>query len=165
MEITNIQTFLKYYSKIKYRTRRLLDLIPEDKLEWTYREGRFTLGDLVRHLALTERYMYAETMQLQPSSYKGCGIEYANGKEAVIALYDNMHQEAMQIFANFDTEILNRKCPTPGSIQITTWKWMRAMVEHEVHHRGQIYMYLGMLGVEVPPIFGLTAEEVAARGV
>jgi len=165
MEINNINDFMKYYSKIKYRTRRLLDLIPEHQLEWTYKEGRFTLGDLVRHLALTERYMYGETIQLKPSAYKGCGIEYANGLTEVIDLYDKLHVEALEIFKQLSVEDLNRKCPTPGNIQITTWKWMRAMVEHEVHHRGQIYMYLGMLGVEVPPIFGLTAEVVAARGI
>ncbi len=39
------------------------------------------------------------------------------------------------------------------------------MAEHEIHHRGQLYMYLGMLGVETPPIYGLTSEEVAERGV
>jgi uncharacterized damage-inducible protein DinB len=37
------------------------------------------------------------------------------------------------------------------------------MIEHEVHHRGQIYLILGMLGVETPPIYGLTSEEVRAR--
>ena len=39
------------------------------------------------------------------------------------------------------------------------------MTEHEVHHRGQIYLYLGMLGVKTPPLFGLTSEEVRARSV
>ena len=34
------------------------------------------------------------------------------------------------------------------------------MVEHEVHHRGQIYVYLGMLEVKTPPLFGLTSEEL-----
>jgi uncharacterized damage-inducible protein DinB len=37
------------------------------------------------------------------------------------------------------------------------------MVEHEVHHRGQLYLYLGMLGVPTPPLYGLTSEEVKAR--
>jgi uncharacterized damage-inducible protein DinB len=39
------------------------------------------------------------------------------------------------------------------------------MLPHEVHHRGQIYMYPGILGVKTPPIFGLTSEEVRARSV
>jgi uncharacterized damage-inducible protein DinB len=34
------------------------------------------------------------------------------------------------------------------------------MVEHEVHHRGQIYLMLNMLEVPTPPIFGLTSEQV-----
>jgi len=37
------------------------------------------------------------------------------------------------------------------------------MVEHEIHHRGQIFIDLGMLGVKTPPIYGLTSEEVKAR--
>ena len=37
---------------------------------------------------------------------------------------------------------------TPADTPITVGKWLRAMIEHEAHHRGQIYLYLGMLGVE-----------------
>jgi uncharacterized damage-inducible protein DinB len=39
------------------------------------------------------------------------------------------------------------------------------MVEHEAHHRGQIYLYLGLLDVPTPPLYGLTSEEVRARNV
>jgi len=45
------------------------------------------------------------------------------------------------------------------------WKWLRAMVEHEAHHRGQLYLMLGMIGIPTPPIFGLTSEEVRDRSV
>lgn len=34
------------------------------------------------------------------------------------------------------------------------------MMEHEIHHRGQLYTYLGILNIKTPPIFGLTSEEV-----
>ena len=39
------------------------------------------------------------------------------------------------------------------------------MVEHEIHHRGQLYLLLSMLGVATPPIYGLTSEEVRARSL
>jgi uncharacterized damage-inducible protein DinB len=39
------------------------------------------------------------------------------------------------------------------------------MFEHEAHHRGQLYLMLGMRGVVAPPIYGLTAEEVQARSI
>ncbi len=163
MQINDINSFLEYYSKIKNRTRKLFEYIPEDKMEWTYQEGKFTIGDIIRHLANIERYMYAETVQSKPSLYKGCGVEYAKGFQEVIAYYDRIHNESIKIFAVVSPEDLHKKCKTPGGIEITIWKWLRAMVEHEVHHRGQLYLYLSILNVKTPPIFGLTSEEVISN--
>jgi len=160
MEINDINVFLKYYSKIKSRTKRLFKYIPPEKIEWTYQKGKFTIGDLIRHLATTERLMYAENMQLKPTLYKGCGTEYAEGYENVINFYNQMHEESMEIFSKMKKEDLYKKCKTPAGIEITNWKWLRAMSEHEIHHRGQIYVSLGLLNVDVPPLFGLTSEEV-----
>ncbi|NEQ49144.1 MAG: DinB family protein [Leptolyngbya sp. SIO3F4] len=162
MEIHDVQSFIDYHSRIKQRTRRLLDYIPEDKLEWTYQAGKFTLGDIIRHVANIERHMYAETVRGKPSKYSGCGPEYAEGLANVIRYYDRMQQESQEIFLQLDEADLHKKCRTPGGIEITTWKWLRALVEHEVHHRGQLYLYLTLNRVKTPPLFGLTAEEVAA---
>ena len=60
-------------------------------------------------------------------------------------------------------EVSGLKATTPAGTPITTWKWLRAMLEHEAHHRGQLYLLLGLRGVKTPPIYGLTEEEVAAR--
>lgn len=163
MEIIKPQSFLQYYAKIKARTRRLFPYIPPDKIEWTYQANKFTIGDLIRHLATIERYMYAENVQGKPSLYKGCGVEYADGYENTIQFYEQLHDESMGIFSQLTEADLQKKCTTPAGIPITTWKWLRAMVEHEVHHRAQIYTYLGILGVKTPPLYGLTAEEVAAK--
>jgi uncharacterized damage-inducible protein DinB len=76
---------------------------------------------------------------------------------------DRLHAESLALFGQLSDEDLQRKCLTPAGTPITTWKWLRAMVEHESHHRGQIYLMLGMLGVKTTPLFGLTAEEVQAR--
>ena len=165
MEITDIDTFLAYYSRVKQRTRKLFALIPPEKIEWTYHPDKFTFGDIIRHLAAIERYMYAETVQFKPTTYSGCGTDLANGYDAVIGYYNRLHEESMDIFRQLTPETLKQKCITPNGTPITTWKWLRAMVEHEVHHRGQLYTYLGMIEVGVPPIYGLTSEEVARRSV
>jgi uncharacterized damage-inducible protein DinB len=39
------------------------------------------------------------------------------------------------------------------------------MCEHEIHHRGQIYLMLNHLEVPTPPLFGLTSEEVRDRSI
>jgi uncharacterized damage-inducible protein DinB len=160
MEIQTIAAFLDYYARVRERTRRVALLIPEDKLEWTYRPGKFTPGDLVRHIAAIERWLYAENVFGRPSRYQGCGPELAAGKTAVLAYLDQCHAESVDIFRQLTPELLQAKIKTPAGAPITCWKWLRLLPEHEIHHRGQIYLYLNMLGVETPPLYGLTSEEV-----
>ena len=144
---------------------RVARCIPPDKIDWTYASGKFTLGDILRHLAVAERYMWAENVQGRPARYTTHGKELADGYENVIAFVDRLHSESMEIFARLTDEDLQRKCKTPDDAPITTWKWLRLMPEHEIHHRGQIYLYLAMLGVKTPPLYGLTSEEVRARSL
>jgi uncharacterized damage-inducible protein DinB len=163
METTDPATFVDYYEKVRQRTLRVIACIPREKFDWSYREGKFTFADLIRHLATIERYMYGENAQLKPSRYPGHGKELADGPEQVLEFFNRLHRESMEIFCRLTAADMERKCTTPGGTSITVWKWLRAMVEHEVHHRAQIYVYLGMLDIPTPPIYGLTSEEVKAR--
>ena len=116
--------FLQYYSKLKHRTRRVIDCIPVDKIEWTYKEGKFTFGDVIRHLANIERYMFAENAQFRPSKYSGCGTEFASGHSETVDYFSRLHEESVQIFSKITPEDLNRKCTTPAGTPITLWKWL-----------------------------------------
>jgi len=164
MEIQSIKPFLRYFGNVRERTMRVARCIPPDKLDWTYAPGKFTLGDLLRHIAVTERYMWGENLQGKPSQYKSHGKELADGCENILALMEHLHKEALEIFTSLSDADLQTKCRTPGDAEITKWKWLRLMVEHEIHHRGQIYLYLSMLGVPTPPLYGLTSEEVRRQG-
>ena len=160
MEIRNAESFLSYLESVRGRTNRVVACIPEDRIEWTHRPGAFTFGDLVRHLAATERYMFAENVAGRPSSYPGHAAELAAGHGAVLAYFARMHDEALEIFRGLSPEALAGRCTTPAGTSIPVWKWLRAMIEHEIHHRGQIYLMLGILGVPTPPLYGLTEERV-----
>lgn len=174
MEITNPREFPAlwdndYWEKVRQRTLKVIACIPPEKYDWRYAEGKFSFADIIRHLATIERYMYAENVQLKPSRYPGHGPDVAKAPqladtpENVLAFFNQMHQESMAIFTQLTAEDLQKKCVTPGGVPITVWKWLRAMVEHEVHHRAQMYIYLGMLGIATPPLYGLTSEEVRER--
>jgi uncharacterized damage-inducible protein DinB len=163
MEINSIGPFLDYYNKIRARTMNVIKCIPADKIDWRYKEGKFSFADIIRHLAGIERFMYAETVSGRPSRYSGHGKELADGYENVIAYFNRLHEESLEIFRKLTDEDLKKRCHTPEGTSITVWKWLRAMIEHEIHHRGQIYLYLGMLDIATPPIFGLTSEEVVQR--
>jgi uncharacterized damage-inducible protein DinB len=152
MEIRSVAPFLDYWGALRGRTRRVVTCIPPERLEWSYRTGAFTFGDLIRHLATIERYMYAETVSGRPSRYPGCGRDLADGYEAVLGFFDWLDGEARAIIGELSDADLGRKCRTPAGVALTTWKWLRAMCEHEAHHRGQIYLMLGMLCVNPAPV-------------
>lgn len=158
-------TFLDYWSSIRARTKRVGACIPAAQLEWSPTPGKWSFGDLLRHLGGIERGMYAETAAGRPSAYPGHGAELAVGLDAVMGYLDRCHAESMEIFRALTSAQWEGKCLTPARTPITTWKWLRAMVEHEAHHRGQMYMMLAQIGVKTPPLYGLTEEEVKARSV
>ena len=166
MEIRTVQSFLDYFERIRERTRRVIRCIPQEHLDWTYREGKFTLADLVRHIAATERFMFVEQVCGSGSSrYPGHDKSLADGYDQVLAYFERCHSESMTMLRALTDEELQRPVTTPGGAPMASWKWLRSMIEHEVHHRGQIYLYLSMLNIDTPPLYGLTSEEVKRRSV
>lgn len=165
MDVTSVAGFLEYWEKVRERTRRVVAVIPAEHLEWAWRPGKFSPGDIVRHLAGIERGMYAETVSGRPSRYTGHGQELASGADGVRDYFERLHAEAMAIFRSLRDADLIEKCETPAGAKIGIGKWLRLMVEHEIHHRGQLYLLLSMKGVATPPIYGLTSEEVRARSL
>ena len=163
MEITQVEPFIRYFENIRARTLRVVACVPAERFDWRPREGAFSFADLIRHLGAIERWMFAENATGRPSRYPGHGPDLAEGPDEVLAFFDRMHDEAVAILRTLDDAALQRPCTTPGGATLPVWKWLRAMVEHEVHHRGQIYLMLNQLGVPTPPLYGLTSEEVKAR--
>lgn len=163
MEIQNIDEFLRYLERVRQRTESVVLCIPEASLEWSPGKEAFTPGDLVRHIAGTERWMWAENVMGRPSRYPGHGPELAAGLDAVVEYMHGLHAEAVEIFRTLTLEQLQAKCPTVGGVELRTWKWLRAMVEHEIHHRGQLHTTLRLAGVETPSLYGLTEPQVLER--
>jgi uncharacterized damage-inducible protein DinB len=96
----------------------------------------------------------------RPSRYSSHGKEFAETYDQILLLMEDLHKQSMEIFARLTDEDLQKKCPTPGGVQITTWKWLRSLAEHEIRRRGQLYPYLAFLGVPTPPLYGLSSQQV-----
>ena len=159
------EEFLPYLASAHGRTERVIAVIPADDFDWSPAPGRFSFADQIRHIANIERWMYGENIQGRPSRYAGHGKEFADGPEAVRSYYNSLHAESLRILEAIPAAAYAQKVKTPAGAPITLWKWLRAMIEHEAHHRGQIYFMLGLRGVKTPPLYGLTSEEVIERSV
>lgn len=160
MTITSIEGFLSYYGKTREVTNRLLAVIPPGKVDWSYKAGKFSIGDLVRHIAAIERHVFAEVASGNRPNYQGCGKALADGYPDIMAYFNEMHRQSMGIFARLQDESLKDKIKSLAGNEIELAAFLRALIIHEVHHRAALCIYLNLLGVSTPPIIGLTEEEV-----
>ncbi len=169
MEIRSVSEFVKYWRGFRGRTRRTLAAFPSSAGPWRPVEGAFCVADLVRHLGRAERDFFVARVCGMPPRV-AIGPEAALGRGAgadlagALAELDSLHEESCGMLADVEKregpDALARRVTTPVGAEITAWKLLRAMCEHEAHHRGQLSLYLRMVGVEPPPIFGHKAEAV-----
>lgn len=160
MEIHSVDKFLDYFEKMRATTRRVVQVIPPDQLDWTYAPGKFTIADLVRHIAAIEREVFAELVKGRPSRYVGCGKELADGLEGILSYMDCMHQESMLIFRSLSDQDLRTKIKSLDGTEVEVASILRAAIIHEVHHRGALCVYLNSLGVQTPSILGFNEQQV-----
>src|SRR4051812_44015789 len=105
----DLDEFLRHQERVRERTRRVAACIPAEQVEWAYKPGGFTLGDLVRHIAVTERFIWAETVHNRPAAYVTHGRELADGREAVLAFLDRLHEESTAQFRMLTPDMLEAK--------------------------------------------------------
>lgn len=160
--IESIESFCKYFESIRRRTLNYIRTIPPEQIDWSPAEGRFSCGDLVRHLAATEE-TYVGVAVDSKWVYRGHAKGEHNTLDEVIALMNQTHEAAMAHLKTLSDSELNelRPSPVPDARPVKMWRWLMVMVEHEVHHRSELASYLTMMGVEPPQIFGISAEELA----
>lgn len=164
MKTDHIGEYLAYYARIRERTEKVITAVPEEYYDWSYKGGKFTIADIIRHIANIERWVYVECALGRPAAYRGCGKEYADSPGAVRKYLKDTYQESTALLNRLTEADLQEKVLSATGQPITCWKWLRALIEHEIHHRAQLYIYLGMLGVEAPPIFGSTSENLIVLG-
>ena len=162
--IEDISSFTEYWTNARARTTRVLDRLPESELEWSHAPGRFSFGDLLRHLAgIRALHVRRRTCWGRPSAIRATRHPSARAFPAYARTWSGATPSPSPSSAALSDADLHRKCLTPAGKPITTWKWLRSMVEHEAHHRGQLYLMASMRGVSIPPLYGLTEEQVLER--
>ncbi len=159
MQHASITEFLQYYSKVKGRTRKVVSLITEDNITFSLGEKQFSIGDLARHIPLVELHFYLPIIKGHATGYSGCGPSFAPDTASILALYEQAESEMRHILKDKPAEFLKERVTMPKG-DISLYKWLRLILEHEIHHRGQIYQLLSACGASVPNIFGLSSEDL-----
>lgn len=161
--IQDVARFIAYFESIRRRTMTYIRTIPEDHLDWAPKAAEFTCSDLVGHIAAAEQ-MYVGVVMEGHWHYPGHTRVPHTTLKTLIAEIEDRHTQAMQRLQQLPDSALMQTRPTlvEGS-SIKVWRWLMAMVEHEIHHRSQLAVYLTLMGVTPPHIYGMGVEEVIAR--
>ena len=165
MRQEQIEDLFSCIERVRQRTLWVALSIPVDRLEWAIAPGRFTFGDILRHVAGTERYIFVENAARRRSRYPGHGTILAQGYRDVLRYMADLHHQSVSILRSLQPDDYERYCSTPGGMPIVIRQWLREMVEHENHHRGEICAYLGALGILTPSLFGLASEPDGTGGL
>jgi uncharacterized damage-inducible protein DinB len=159
--ISSVAGFIGYFESIRRRTLHFVAQVPAERMAWAPRAGEFTCGDLIRPLAAGEA-MFVGAVVEGRWLYTGHAAGPADLAGALAHLAAG-HAAAMDRLRALPDAALPEHRPSLDGPPIRAWRLLMAMVEHEVHHRSQLAMYLMLLGVQPPYIYGLGVEDVIAR--
>lgn len=144
-------------------TRRVLARVPSDKLTWTPHEKSMSIGRLAMHIAsapafisgwaLADTFQFGKRAPEEATSTEEILLAHDEGlvrvKENLVAIGDSNLTKIWTGFAG-DQVIMTM----PKGTMLRT-----VLMNHIYHHRGQLTVYLRMLNVPVPSVYGPSADE------
>jgi uncharacterized damage-inducible protein DinB len=148
-------------------TRRLLERVPDGQFDWRPHAKSMTLGRLAEHLAELPQwfgYTIAQNGIDLAAARRPDGYQPPASRDAVLAMFDtNVAAARAALDGQTDAELLAPWTLSRAGQQMFTMPKagvLRAFVlNHMVHHRGQLSVYLRLHDVPLPSIYGPSADE------
>ena len=162
------QSLLPEFDHEMATTRRLLERVPDDRLEFKPHDKSMTLARLASHLAELPNWtvitLDRTELDLSPPGEPAYVPKIHGSREDLLATFDGHVAAAHAAIeaADDDTFKVGWTLKNAGQDLFTLPRiavlrsWV---VNHIIHHRGQLSVYLRLNDVPVPSIYGPTADE------
>lgn len=159
-----VEAFLQEIENEAKTTRRVLERVPEDKYSWKPHPKSMSLGQLALHLAQSAGYadwVCTDVFEFTPDM--GNLKEPANRAELLKALDDAVAKakQALPKVGDAGLATMWKAVAGPNTVmEMPKVAVVRVVAcNHTYHHRGQLSVYLRLLDVPVPSIYGPSADE------
>lgn len=160
--MTFAQALLPEFDQEMASTRRLLERVPTDKGQWKPHPKSFALGHLAQLVATMPGWL--------TKTIRGVDIDLATSKgysfertETLLAQFDQHVREAREALASAKADDFNLTWSLKHGARVLfsaqRGTVVRSHINHLVHHRGQLTVYLRLIDVAVPGMYGPTADE------
>jgi len=157
------ESFLSEFDDEMKNTRRILERVPAEKWDWKPHAKSRSLGELATHVGELPRW----GVRLQGTSFQ-VGSEKApamRGPQDLVARLEQnaaAARESLSRMSEADLDGQFQVLKPDGSVffQLPRRAVPRSvLMSHLIHHRGQLTVYLRLLDVPLPTIYGPTADE------
>jgi|SRR5215210_2392565 len=149
-------------------TRRLLERIPEQHADWKPHVKSMSLGQLGAHIANLPFWgiltMKQTELDLNPPGGPGFRSPTFESTQGTVARFDENAKQAREaIAAGSDEDMKTSWTLKNGGQTVLTLPRAAVLrsfvINHMIHHRGQLSVYLRLHDVPIPSIYGPTADE------
>ena len=156
------ESFVPEFDQEMATTRRLLERVPSEKGTWKPHEKSFPLGHLAQLVARMPGWITGIMTATGLDVRSGQGYTYEQ-TETLLAEFDRHVKEARAaMLAAKDPDYLVTWSLKAGERVLFTLPRVavvRQTINHLIHHRGQLSVYLRLVDVPLPSIYGPTADE------
>jgi uncharacterized damage-inducible protein DinB len=149
-------------------TRKVLERVPDDRIQWKPHEKSFPMGHLAQLVARlpgwVEMVVHRTELDIAPKDGpKTAGYTFEK-VSALLELFDKNVAEAIPLLRNVTDEELQVPwtLKAGGQVMLTQPRYMilrMSTINHLVHHRAQLGVYLRLVDQPVPQMYGPTADE------
>lgn len=158
-----VEAILKEFRDEVPATRRVLERIPQDKLSWKPHPKSRSLGELATHVA--NLHGMAEKIATSDEFAAGASAPApVNSAEEIRAAFEKNVRSGEEALSKLSEEdaLKSWRLVFKGKelVRKTRIAALRTnLLNHMYHHRGQLSVYLRLLDVPVPVVYGPTADE------
>ena len=153
------------------RSRRALEQVPEGKSDWKPHEKSMNFGYLASMVATIPMWvtmqLTKDELDIAPKDGSKFEMKQLNTSAEYIEALDNAAAGAREAFENTSDEHLktNWQLKAGGNVvaEATRHEMIQDSLLHLAHHRGQMTVYLRLMGAKVPAIYGPSADDKEFR--
>ena len=147
----NASTLFGYWTQVRQGLFDALDKLTDAQLDFVPHPGLWSLRETVFHIAGTEdgwlRYYTAN--RWHEDSFKAQDYPTVADLKALLV---KVHQETEAQFAQDADALMEKVAQLPWGSETTMGWAVWHVLEHEIHHRGEVFLMLGMQGIEAPDV-------------
>jgi uncharacterized damage-inducible protein DinB len=157
------EALLMEFDQEAQTTKRMLERVPDDKLAWKPHPKSFSLGQLALHIAAGPGQIVEAAAQDKAEAPNFSQPE-AKSRQEVLETYSKSMASARASLKNMDdARLVSMWSLTRNGkpvMEMPRIAFLRSiLMNHTYHHRGQLSVYLRLLDVPVPSIYGPSADE------